>query len=110
MVNKSSVFKSLKFYCMRGGRKISGLLMLLYFHVQLPIHIIHEQKLHFISYKSVCLFSMRNVYTQSFEYLNMVGIRAIMDAKLEEQRSIIKFLLLEGEKSAKFFKCFWKFF
>ena len=55
----------------RGGRKISGLFMLPSFHVQLPTHIIHERKLHFIAYKSVSLFSMRSPYTGSFEVLGL---------------------------------------
>ena len=59
---------------------------------------IHEQKQHFIAYKSVSLFSLRSVYTQSFEHLNIVGIRATMDSRLEEQRSVIKLLLSEDEK------------
>ena len=80
----------------KEGRKISRLLMLLSFHGQLPTHIIHRWKLHFMAYKLVSLFSMRIVYTQSFEHLNKVGVRATMDSKLEEQKSVIKFLLLEG--------------
>ena len=68
-----------------------GLFMHLSFHVQLPTCIIHEQKLHFIHYKSVSLFSMRTVFTQSFEHLNKVSARATMDSK--EHRSEIKFLL-----------------
>ena len=43
--------------------------MLLSFHVQLPTCIIHEKKLHFMAYKSVTLFSLRSVYTRSFEHL-----------------------------------------
>ena len=66
--------------------------------MQLPTHIIHERKQHFITYKSVSLFSMRNIYTQSFEFLNKVDVRATMDSKQQEQRSVIKFLLLDGEK------------
>ena len=38
-----------------------------------------------------------------FEPLNKVGVKAIMDSKLEEQRSVIKFLLLEGEKPCHIF-------
>ena len=74
----------------RDGRKIFRFFMLLSFYVQLPKHIIHEQK---IADKSVSLFSMRNVYTQCFEHLNKLGVRATMDYKLEKQRSVIKFLL-----------------
>ena len=62
---------------MRGCWKMSRLFMLLSFHVQLPTHIIHEQKLCFIIFKSVNLFSVRNVYTQSFEHLNKVAVRAM---------------------------------
>ena len=69
--------------------------MLLPFHVQLLTHIIHERKLHFIIYKSVSLFSMISVYTQSFEHLNKVGVRVTMESKPEEQRYVVKFLLLE---------------
>ena len=72
--------------------------------MQLPTHIIHERKLPFIAYKSVSLFSMRGVHTQNFEHLNKVGVRATLDSKLEEQRSVIKFLLLEGEKHCHFSK------
>ena len=71
--------------------------MLLSFHVQLPTHIMHKWKLDFIAYKSVSLFSLRSVDAQSFEHLDKVGVRATMDAKLEEQRFVIKFLPLEGE-------------
>ena len=63
--------------------------------MQLPIHIIHERKLHFIAYKSAISFLMRNVFTRSFEHLNKIGVR--VSIKLEEQRSVIKSLLLEGE-------------
>ena len=87
-----------------GGRKIFRLFMLLSFHVHLPTHIVHDRKLHFITYKSVSLFSMRSVYTQSFEHSNKVGVRATMDSKLEEQRCVIKFLLLEGEKPSHIFQ------
>ena len=41
---------------------------------------------------------MKSVYTQSFEHLNKVGVRATLDSKLQEQRSVLKFLLLESEK------------
>ena len=69
----------------------------------------HKPKtLHFITYKSVSLFLFRSVYAQSFEHLNTVGVRATM----EEQRSVIKFLLLEGEIPCHIFqrlqKCFLK--
>ena len=51
-----------------------------------------------------CL-SMRSVYTQiSFEHLNKVGVRTTMGSKLKEQRSVIKFLLLEGEKPCHIFQ------
>ena len=53
--------------------------MLLSFHLQLPTHIMHERKLHFIAYESVRLFSTRSVYTRSFEHLNKIGVRATMD-------------------------------
>ena len=69
--------------------------MLLSFHVQLLTHIIHVRKLHTF-YRLFSLFAMRSV---PFEYLNKVGVWAVMDPKLQEQRSIIKCLLLEGEKS-----------
>ena len=78
--------------------------MLLSFHVQLPTHIIHERKLHFIAYKPVSLFSMRKVCTRSSESLNKVGVRAAMDSKLEEQRSVIKSMFLEGEKPCHIFQ------
>ena len=42
---------------------------------------------------------MRSVYARSFEHLNKVGIRASMNSKLEEQRAVINFLLLEDETS-----------
>ena len=35
---------------------------------------------------------------QSFEHLDKVGVRATMEAKLEEQRFVIKFLPLDGEQ------------
>ena len=54
-----------------------------------------EIKLHFIAYKLVSLFSMRSMYTQSFEHLNKVGAMATMDSKLEEQRSVIGILHTE---------------
>ena len=73
-------------------------------HAQLPTHFIHERKQHFIAYKSVSLFLMRSVYTRSFEHVNKEGIRDTMDSKLEEQRSIIKFLFLEGDKPCHIFK------
>ena len=76
--------------------------MLLSFHLQLFTHSIYEQKLHFITYKSVSLFAIRCMYTQSFEHLNKVGLRATMDSELEEQRS--KFLLLEDEKLCHIFQ------
>ena len=57
--------------------------MLLSFHMQLLTHIIHKRKLHFIAYESVSLFSMRSVYTRSFEHLNKAGVRATMDSELE---------------------------
>ena len=44
---------------------------------------------------------MRRVYIQNFGLLNKVGVRATMDAKLVEQRSVIKFLL---KNLATFFK------
>ena len=50
------------------------------------------------------VFLMRSVYTQNFEHLNKVGIWATMDSKLEEQRAVIKFLLLEGERPCQFFQ------
>ena len=63
------------------------------------------QKLHFIDGKLVSLFSICSVYTQSFEHLNKVGVRATMDSKLEEQRSVlIKILLLKGEKPSHSFQ------
>ena len=60
--------------------------------------------LYFIDYKLVKIFSMKSVYTRSFEHLNKVSVRAPMDYKLEEQKSIITFLLLEDENLATFFK------
>ena len=79
--------------------------MLLSFHMQLlPTHIIHEQKLHFIAYKVISLFSMKSVYTRSFEHLNKLGVWATIDSKLGEQRSVIKFLLLEGKESCHIFQ------
>ena len=78
--------------------------MLLSFHVQLPTHIIYERKLHFVAYKSVRLFSVRSVYTRRFEHLNKVGVRATTDAKLEKQRAVIKFLLLEVKKPCHIFQ------
>ena len=47
---------------------------------------------------------MRCVFIQSFEHLNKVGVRATMDSKIEEQRSVIKFLLLEVEKPCNIFQ------
>ena len=78
--------------------------------MQLPSHIMYRQKLHFIAYKSVSLFSMINVYTLSFEHLKKVGVRATMDSRLEEQISVIKFLHLEGEKPCHIFKDCRKYF
>ena len=73
--------------------------MLLSFHVQLPTHILHERKLHFIAYKSIRVFSIRSVHARSFELLNKVDFRATADSKLEEQSFCNKKnLLLEGEK------------
>ena len=46
---------------------------------------------------------MRSVYTQSFEHLNKLGVRATIDSKLEEQRTVINFLVLEGEKPCHIF-------
>ena len=46
---------------------------------------------------------MRSVYIQSFEHLNKVGFRAIMNSKLEEQKSVTKLLLLEVEKPCHIF-------
>ena len=66
--------------------------------MQPPTHIIHERKLHFIAYKSASSFSVRSVYKRSFEHLNNEGVRATMDSKLEEEKSVIKFLLFEGVK------------
>ena len=40
----------------------------------------------------------------SAEHLNKVGIRATVDSMLEEQRSVIKFLFLEGEKYCHIFQ------
>ena len=74
------------------------------FYMPLPTHIIHEGKLHFIAYKSVNLFSMGSVYIQSFEHLNKVGVKATMDSELENQRAVMKFLLLEGEKPCHIFQ------
>ena len=84
--------------------------MLLSFHEQIPAHIIHEQKLHFIAYKSVSLFSVRSTYTRSFEHLNKVGVGATMKSKLQEQRSVIQFLLLEGGKPCHIFQRLQEFF
>ena len=44
---------------------------------------------------------MRSAHTRSLEHLNKAGVRATLDSKLEEHRSVIKFLLFEG---ATFFK------
>ena len=74
-----------------------------YLHIVYMTHSIHEQKLYFIAYKSVGLFSVRSVYTQSFEHLNKLGVRATMDSKLEEQRTVINSLVLEGEKTLPHF-------
>ena len=49
------------------------------------------------------LFSVRSVYTLSFERLNKVDVRSTMNSMLEEQRSVIKFLLLEDEKPCHIF-------
>ena len=56
--------------------------MLPFFDVQLhvPTHIMHEQKLYFIVYNSVSLFSKRSVYTRSFKNLNKVGVRVTIDS------------------------------
>ena len=61
----------------RGSRKISGYFMLLSFHVQLTAH------------------SMRRVFTLTFEHFNKVAIRATMDSKLDEQRTVIQILNLD---------------
>ena len=84
--------------------RVSRLFMPQSYHVQLPTHI------HFMTFKLVSLFSVRNMYTPSFEHLNKVGVRATMDSKLEEQRSIIKPLLLEGEKPCHSFQRLKKMF
>ena len=42
------------------------------------------------------------MYIRKFDHLNMVGVRATK-LELEEQRSVIKFLLLEGEKLCPIF-------
>ena len=52
--------------------------------------------LHFITYKLVCLFSMRNVYTQSFEHLKKVCVRAIKNSKLVEQEICNKIPAFRG--------------
>ena len=44
------------------------------------------------------------MYTGSFEHLNKLGVRATMESTLEEQRSVIKILLLEGEKPCHIFQ------
>ena len=48
----------------------------LVFHLQLPTHIIHEQKCMFIPYKLVSLFSATSVYnyTKFFEHLSKVQL------------------------------------
>ena len=56
---------------------------------------------------------MRSVYTRRFENLNKVEetcVMATMDCKLEEQKSVIKFLLLEDEKPCHIFQCLQKTF
>ena len=44
------------------------------------------------------------MYIRSFEHLNKVEVRATTDSKLEEQRSVLRFLLLEGEKPCYIFQ------
>ena len=90
---KASYFIELTFPATRSGGNISGILMLLFLHVQLPTRILHGQKLHFIAYKSVSLFLIRNEDTRSFEHFIKIGVSATMNTKLEKQR-LIKFLLL----------------
>ena len=51
--------------------------MVLSFKVRLSTDIKHEQKLHFVAYKLVSLFSVRSMYTQSFEHLNKVVVRLL---------------------------------
>ena len=91
----------------RGGPKMSVLFILLSLHVQYAcvyVHILYMSKNIFIAYKLVSLFLMKSVYTQSFEHLNKVGVRAAMNSKLEKWRSVIKFLILDGEKPFHIFQ------
>ena len=57
--------------------------MLLYFDVQRPIHVIHEQNPYFFAYKSVSI-SMKSIYTRKFDHLKKIGVRATKDSKLAE--------------------------
>ena len=62
------------------------------------LHMLYMSKnyIFFFAYISVSFFLMRSAYTRSLEHLNKAGVRATLDSKLEEQRSVIKFLLFEG--------------
>ena len=44
------------------------------------------------------------MYTERCDHSKKIGGRATMDSKLEDQRSIIKFLLLGGEKPCNIFQ------
>ena len=72
--------------------------------MQLPTHIIQERKLHFIAYELFNLFSMIPVNTQRFKHLNKVDVWANIDSELEEQRSVIRFLISEGKNPFHIFK------
>jgi transposase len=50
------------------------------------------------------------VYTQFFALRYMIGVSSIMDSLLEEQRSIINFLVAEGEKPCHIFQRLTKIF
>ena len=47
---------------------------------------------------------MRSVYTQNSEHLNKLGVRATMDSKLEEQRSVLNACFQRVKNLASFFK------
>ena len=84
--------------------------VLLPFHMQLPTHIIHDQNYILLPINRSANFSKRRVYRQSYKHLNKAGFRATMDSKLEEHRSVINLLLLEGDKPGHIFQWLQKSF
>lgn len=51
---------------------------------------------------------MAVAFTQMFGHSYLIGVSAIKHSKLKEQRSVIKFLSVEGEKPCHIFRDFRK--